>query len=133
MEEKNYPGVSLRVKAVVTDSIVLLILIIAATYLLESFENTPDYARAIAFLFIFLLYDPLLTSTIGGTIGHQFFGIRVKRAKNEKQNILFPLALIRFIAKASLGIISFITVMSNKKGKAIHDMLIGSVVVYKNE
>lgn len=59
-------------------------------------------------------------------------GIRVKREANEKKNILFPLAIVRFIVKASLGWISLLTVTGNEKRKAIHDYLVGSVIVYSN-
>lgn len=128
---EDYPGVSKRVKAVVTDSLVLVVLMIAATSLFDTFENVPDYARVVAFVFIFILYDPILTSTMGGTIGHMIFGIRVKREKNEQKNILFPLALIRFVVKALLGWVSLLTVSRNNKGKAIHDSCVGSVVVTK--
>ncbi|WP_163717710.1 RDD family protein [Mangrovibacterium lignilyticum] len=127
MEENNYPGVSLRVKAVVSDSIVIVILIVAATYLLESFDNTPGYVRGIAFVALFL-YDPLMTSLAGGTIGHLLFGIRVKRQNNQQRNMLFPLALLRYVVKVAMGWVSLLTVMYNKKGKAIHDMVVGSVV-----
>ncbi|WP_167619505.1 RDD family protein [Maribellus sediminis] len=131
MQPTNYPGVSLRVKAVVTDSVILVILMIGATYLFESMTHVPDLLRVAAFVFIFLLYDPLLTSTAGGTIGHMLFGIRVKRAKHPEKNILFPLALIRYIVKVLLGWISLLTVSGNKKGQAIHDLLVKSVVIYK--
>ncbi len=131
MDTENYPGVSVRVKAVVTDSIMLVVFMVVVTYLFESFENVPDYARIIAFIFIFVLYDPLLTSTIGGTIGHMIFGIRVKREKNQQKNILFPLAVIRYLVKVLLGWISLLTVPGNKKGKAIHDLIVGSVVVFE--
>ncbi len=129
---QNYPGVSTRVKAVVTDSIILVIFIVGATYLFESFDNVPDFARIVAFIFIFLLYDPLLTSTLGGTIGHIIFGIRVKRETNQDKNILFPLAIIRYLVKVLLGWISLLTISGNKKGKAIHDIIVKSVVIYKD-
>ncbi len=130
MEDVNYPGVSVRVKAVVTDSIMLVVFMLGVSYLFEVLGNVPDWARVMAFVFIFILYDPLLTSTLGGTIGHMLFGIRVKREKNQQKNILFPLAVIRFVVKALLGWISLLTVSGNKKGKAIHDLIIGSVVIY---
>jgi len=131
MTGENYPGVAIRVKAVVSDSIVMLILIIIVTYAFSVFENVPDNARIIAFIFIFFLYDPIFTSVFGGTIGHMMFGLRVKREKNQMKNILFPLAIIRFLVKVSLGWISLLTVSGNKKRKAIHDYLVGSVVVFK--
>jgi len=131
MTGENYPGVANRVKAVVSDSIIMLIFVIIVTYAFSVFENVPDNARIIAFIFIFFLYDPIFTSVFGGTIGHMMFGLRVKREKDQMKNILFPLAIIRFLVKVSLGWISLLTVSGNKKRKAIHDYLVGSVVVYK--
>jgi uncharacterized RDD family membrane protein YckC len=57
-------------------------------------------------------------------------GLRVKRESDENRNILFPLAIVRYIVKASLGLVSLLTVSGNVKRKAIHDYLVGSVVVY---
>jgi uncharacterized RDD family membrane protein YckC len=57
-------------------------------------------------------------------------GIRVKRESNEQKNILFPLAIPRYIVKVLLGWVSLLTVSGSKKRKAIHDFLVGSVVVY---
>ncbi len=130
MTEYNYPRVLDRVKAIVMDGIIIVIFMTIAYYFFLLFENVPDNARIFAFVFIFLLYDPIFTSFFGGTIGHMLIGIRVKRATDEQKNILFPLALLRFIVKSLLGWISLLTITSNKKGKAIHDFLVGSVVVY---
>lgn len=132
MNEQIYPGVFDRVKAVMADSVVLIIFMIIITYVFAAFENVPETARIIAFVFIFFLYDPIFTSSFGGTIGHMTFGIRVKRENNQDKNILFPLALIRFIVKALLGWVSLLTVGGNEKRKAIHDMVVKSVVVYKD-
>lgn len=130
MTAENYPGVSDRVKAIIADSIVIIAFMFIASYTFSLFESVPDYAPVIAFVFIFLLYDPLFTSIFGGTIGHIMLGIRVKRESNEQKNILFPLAVLRYIVKAILGVISLIIVSGNEKKKAIHDYLVGSVVVY---
>jgi uncharacterized RDD family membrane protein YckC len=132
MTEENYPGVFDRVKAIVTDGIVLIAFMFITSYIFSLFINVPDSIRIIAFAFIFLLYDPLFTSLFGGTIGHMMNGIRVKRESDETKNILFLLAIPRYIVKASLGWISLLTVFGNKKRKAIHDYMAGSVVVYAN-
>lgn len=133
MTEKSYPHVSDRAKAVVIDSIVIITELVLITYIFSLFENVPDVAKKIAFVFIFFLYDPIFTSFFGGTIGHMIMNIRVRRNRNEQKNILLPLAIIRFIVKAFLGWLSLLTVSSNEKRKAIHDMLVGSVVIYKTE
>ncbi len=131
MVEKNYPGVSDRVKAVVTDSFIIIFFLFVVSYIFSYFENVPTIIRIIAFVFVVILYDPFMTSVFGGTIGHMMFGIRVKRENNQTKNILFPFAIIRFIAKAILGWVSLLSVHGNEKRKAIHDYIVGSVVVYK--
>ena len=130
MTEENYPGVFDRVKAIMTDGIVIFIFMFVASYVFSEFESVPDNARIIAFVFIFLLYDPIFTSLFGGTIGHMIIGLRVRRESDEQKNIHFPLAILRNIVKAFLGVISLFTVTCNEKKKAIHDYLVGSVVVY---
>lgn len=126
-----YPGILERVKATITDSIVLVVLMLALTFIFSQFENVPDKVRIIGFIFIFGLYDPLFTSFFGGTIGHILMKIRVRRKGNQKKNILFPLAIIRYIIKVLLGWVSLLTVSSSDKSLAIHDMVIGSIVLYK--
>ncbi len=130
MEAEYYPGVLDRVKAVLADTVVIITFMFIVTYAFSAFEYVPDTARIIAFVFIFVFYDPLFTSVFGGTIGHFLIGIRVKRENDEMKNILFPFAIIRFLAKVSLGWISLLTVMGSKKRKAMHDKLVGSVVIY---
>lgn len=132
MTAEKYPGVSDRVKAILADSMVIIIFMFVAAYTFSIFKYVPDSARIIAFIFIFVLYDPIFTSLFGGTIGHFMIGLRVKREKNQMKNILFPMAIIRFFVKVLLGWISLLTVSGNKKRKAIHDYLVGSVVVYKS-
>ena len=127
----DHPGVSDRVKAVLADSMMIILFMVIITYTFAMFENVPDYARIIAFVFVFILYDPIFTSVFGGTIGHMMFGLRVRREKNIMKNILFPLAVVRFIVKVLLGWISLLTVSGNEKRKAIHDYLVGSVIIYK--
>lgn len=129
--ENHYPGVSDRVKAAFMDSFVMVAIMLMFTYIFSIFDNVPDLVRMIAFIFTFGLYDPLFTSLFGGTIGHMLLGIRVKRENNQRKNILFPLAIIRYVAKVLLGWISLLTVGSNGKSKAIHDLIAGSLVVYK--
>jgi uncharacterized RDD family membrane protein YckC len=132
MENEKYPRLLDRVKAILTDAVVIILFMIIFTNIFALFNNVPDQLRMMAFVFIFFLYDPLFTSIFGGTIGHMMIGLRVKRESNERKNILFHLAFLRFIVKASLGIVSLVTlsVSGNTKRKAIHDYLVGSVVLY---
>ena len=131
MNTPTYPTLPDRIKASIIDGVILISMIVGATYLFEAIKTTPDVARAIAFLFIFLLYDPIFVSSLGGTIGHMLLGLRVKREKDQSKNVFFPLAIVRFIIKALLGWISLITVTSNSKRKALHDMAVKSIVIFK--
>ena len=131
--KKDYPVLLDRFKAVFADSLILVILMKIITDIFSLFDNVPDISRAIAFIFIFFLYDPLFISIFGGTIGHRINGIRVKKETDTSKNISFPMAVIRFIIKTSLGWVSMLTVPSNEKKKAIHDNLVNSIVIYKME
>jgi uncharacterized RDD family membrane protein YckC len=127
-----YPGLVDRIKAVLFDVCILIAMMFVATSVLSAFENVPEAFRIGIFLFVFIVYDPLLTSVNGATLGHMIVGICVRRASDETKKISFIMAILRYIVKASLGWISLLTVAGNERRKAIHDMFVNSVVVYKN-
>ena len=131
MSEKDYPKLIHRIKAAFVDFIILLILLVVISIIFSSYESVSDNIRIVAFVFVFGLYDPIFTSAFGGTLGHMLVGIRVKRESNESRNIILPKAIIRFLTKVLLGWISLLTVTSNEYRKAIHDSIIGSIVVYR--
>lgn len=133
MNENKYGKLINRIKALLIDLVVLMGMGIAASTILSKYENVQDSVRIAIFIFIFFLYDPLLTSFAGGTIGHLFMGLRVRKNKDESKNIIFPLAFVRFIFKASLGWISLLTVPGHEKNKAIHDIIVGSVLIQENK
>ena len=129
MSEVTYGKLLSRIKAVVIDIIVIGGLGLLTTSVFSKFESAPDWTRLFAFILVFILYDPLFTSFAGGTIGHLFVGLRVRKSSDETRKILLPVAILRFLVKAFLGWISLITVSGNKKNKAIHDAVAGSVVL----
>jgi uncharacterized RDD family membrane protein YckC len=122
-----------RIKAVVIDSLLIIAAMYATSEILALFEEVPNGIRIACFIVIFLLYDPLFTSVYGGTIGHFYSKITVKSEKNKEKNISFPLALIRYLIKTSLGWISLLTVTSNEKKQALHDYVVRSVVLESKE
>lgn len=131
LADQIYPGILYRVKAAIVDSVVLLVFMITTTYAFSLFEHVSDNARIVAFLFIFVFYDPLFTSMFGGTLGHKMNGISVKKDADNKRNLFFPLAFVRFLVKITLGWLSLLTMSGNDKRKAIHDFMAGSVVIYE--
>ena len=118
-----------RVKAAVVDSIVIIAMMFAASEVLAIFDTVPDFVRIVLFVFIFILYEPLLVSIYGATIGHSKIGISVRKDSDITKNISFFSAIIRFLAKAFLGMFSLFSVTANDKRKAIHDFIANSVVI----
>ena len=127
MAYQTYPDIISRVKAVLIDALVLILLMYLATLLLAYFEDPKASVRIAVLVFIIVLYDPLFTSIWGGTIGHIINGLRVTRLTDPEKNILFPLAVLRFILKTALGWISLLSVTGDDKKRAIHDIAIGSL------
>ena len=125
------PKIIERVKAAVYDSIAVLGMLVLAYYVISFFRIESILVKQMVMVGIFVLYDPIATSFLGGTIGHYIMGIRVKRATNTEKNISLPLALVRFLIKALLGVISLFTISGNQKSMAIHDMAVNSIVVYR--
>ena len=127
--DKNYALLPDRIKAAIIDGILLIASMYVISEILNSFEEVPSYVRILLAALLFILYDPIFTSAYGGTIGHSFSKIQVKKDGNRDKNISFPLALLRFILKATLGWISLLTTIGNPKKKAIHDYAANSVVL----
>ena len=55
--------------------------------------------------------------------------IAVPEPSDLSENISFPLAVLRYLIKKSLGWISLISVTANDKREAVHDFLAKSVVI----
>lgn len=131
--KKEYPLLLDRVKAAFIDGLVIIAMMYAVTEIFAFFDDVPNYAKIIAAVFIGLLYDPLLTSFYGGTIGHSFCKIGVRKDNESDNYINFPIAILRFIVKWFLGWISLLTVAGTEKRKAIHDYVGNSVVIKTTE
>jgi uncharacterized RDD family membrane protein YckC len=133
MTEIIYPGVSQRVKASITDAVILVLFMFMFGFVFSLFDHVPNYLRISAFTFIFLLYDPLTTCFMGGTFGHKSVGICVKKEADPNKNISFLQALVRYVIKSLLGWISLLVVLNNEKRQAIHDLAVHSVVLYERK
>lgn len=129
--EKEYPVLLKRIQALMVDVLFLLFAMMIISQILGLFTYVSEGIRISFFAFLFLFYDPLLTSFLGGTIGHLVIGIRVKKENAERTNISLFAAVFRFIIKSTLGWISLLTVTGNKRKRALHDLLSGSVVICK--
>jgi uncharacterized RDD family membrane protein YckC len=116
-------SVSRRLHAVAVDSLVLIAASALAFVTILLLEDVPR-ARASAVLAWqagLLLYDPLLVWLTGATIGHRALNLRVcDHATGER---LDPArAAARFVLKAFLGAISYVSMMRPRADRAIHDI-----------
>jgi uncharacterized RDD family membrane protein YckC len=124
-----YPGLPERIKALVIDVGVLLIVFLLAFNIIDFIGGAPGYIRGAILLFMFFLYDPLMVGFFGFTIGHYFMKLRVRDNGNPSKKLLLPLAFLRSFIKGSIGWMSFLTIGFNDRRRAFHDMASGAVVI----
>lgn len=124
------PGLRERIQSTMIDVLSIITLMFIFSIIFERMESVPDYFRIIAFIFVWGLFEPLCT-TLGCTPGNFISKIRVRRHSNIHQKLNFFQALIRYVIKTLLGIISFFTIHANPEKRAIHDLACDSIVIYK--
>jgi len=127
MDEK-YPLLGDRVQSTFIDTILIVVLMFTFTSILDKFDSVPDWIRITMFVSLFIAYEPLCM-TLGCTLGNYVKGIRVKQNSDSTQRINFFQAIIRYPIKVLLGWLSFITINSDPKRRAIHDLVSGSVMI----
>lgn len=126
MKEK-YPFMIERIQSILIDSVLIVACMIIFSDVLSGFKNVPDWLRATLLISLFL-YEPIAT-TFGGTIGNNIKGIRVRKDSDDTKRINILQAIIRYFFKLLFGWLSFVTIFSNSKKRAIHDILSGTVMV----
>lgn len=128
MEEK-YPELMDRVQSTFIDMMLIVILMFAFTSILDNFDNVPDWVRITLFVGIYLAYEPLCITLVGSTLGNYLKGIRVRKNSDSSKRLNLLQAMIRYPVKVLLGWVSFVTIHSNSKRRAIHDYVSGSVMI----
>jgi len=117
-----------RLRALVIDSIVFMLALVAA--LIAAVALGSDHAgRAVGFTVValWLLYEPILVSQTGGTIGHYLCNLRVVDDKSHG-NVGFLKAVVRVVIKTALGWWSFVTMVATQRRQAVHDLFTRSTV-----
>jgi len=128
----NKPSLVLRIKTMIIDSIVILILLFIAFKILNTLGVESGKIKG-AVLGLILLYEPIFVS-INKTIGQKIMGLRVRQStgvieKSQVKNINIISSFIRYIAKILLGWISLLTIHSSNYGQAIHDKMGGAIMI----
>lgn len=129
MSNVNYSNVLTRVKSATVDALFIMLLIVFVSNVFNSIETLNTNYRIIAFISIFIVYDPLFITFFGATLGHLFFDLRVRRNTNIEKNITLFNAIKRFFLKFTLGWFSLFSISADKKKRAIHDFAANSVVI----
>jgi uncharacterized RDD family membrane protein YckC len=127
---EKYPSLGKRIQSIFIDSLFLILCMLLISELIGDSDQIPGWFRATLMIGLFGVYEPL-GMTLGGTIGNRIMGIRVRRFNEEDHSIHLLQSYIRFILKCALGWASFLTIHSNTKKRAIHDIIAGTVVICK--
>jgi uncharacterized RDD family membrane protein YckC len=126
-----YPRLIRRIQAVLIDSVLVPIAVIGTLVLGDSFGVHDNYGKFVLAIVPIFVLEPGLVALTGGTVGHHVFKIRVAKIGGQG-NINVLAATLRFIVKLLLGWLSFIFVLTTRRRQAVHDLIVGSVVVHKD-
>ena len=121
----RYARFSRRLRGIVLDWVIALTVIFGAIWIAITIGNdTFSRALGIAVVIALLLYEPVLVSITGGTLGHYFTNLRVV----DDRNVSFLKACFRTLIKGLLGWYSFVVLAATRRNQAIHDLLTRSTV-----
>jgi uncharacterized RDD family membrane protein YckC len=126
---RRYSTFARRMRAMVIDFFVVMSAGIVGMLLLDLVEADLAARAYVILLFgLAFLYDPVLVSTTGATLGHRAVNIRVVD-RDADRRIGFVRAVVRFALKVILGFLSFFFLAITRRHQALHDLVMRSVVV----
>jgi hypothetical protein len=123
-----YARFSRRLRGIVVDWIIAMTVIFVAVFVATTIAN-DNISRALGLVVIvaLLLYEPVLVSFIGGTLGHYSTNLRVVDDRS-RGNVSFLKACARLVIKGVLGCYSFVILAATRRNQAVHDLLTRSTV-----
>lgn len=125
---RMYAVLPRRLQALVLDVALLVSSLVAVAIAIPALPDAASPAVWVGAVLLFVLYEPLLISRTGGTVGHHLMNLRVQRESAPEQ-IGFGRALLRSWIKGVLGVVSFVSMLLTRKHQAVHDSVTRSVVV----
>jgi len=126
--QTQYARFARRLRAMFIDWVLALVVIFGAILIAASVGNQAlSRGLGLAAALFFVLYEPLLVSRTGGTVGHWFTNLRVVDDRTGG-NLSLRIAFIRAAIKAALGAYSFVVMMATRRNQAVHDLLTHSTV-----
>jgi uncharacterized RDD family membrane protein YckC len=121
-----YARVWPRVKAILVDWFILAAAFCAAAVVGSQVSGAGAVAFVVWFA-VWLLYDPLMVSFTGGTVGHHVLNLRVVSDRTGGQPS-FLAAFVRNVAKTFFGAVSLLAMAASSRSKALHDWVAGTTV-----
>jgi len=126
--DRQIPSLVRRYGATLIDGFFIMFLMVVAGVAFQAVSDASATPRAVVFVLILFVYEPLLTSQLC-TIGQRLTGLRVRSYANPRERIGIFSAYVRFVVKILLGAISFLTLAFTKEKRAIHDLAAGSIML----
>lgn len=123
----HFANYSRRIQAVLLDGIIILVILVSLIIFVSHIELSQPI-KICLFVFAGVLFEPVLVSIIGASLGHHYKGLRVEKDGCGK-NLNILEAMFRFFVKSTLGIFSLVFFLTTKRHKALHDLAVNSVVV----
>jgi len=123
-----YARFSRRFRGILVDWMIAMAVIFGGLSVAIAVGN-DNFSRALGFgaMLGLLLYEPVLVSATGGTLGHSFNNLRVVDQQSGG-NVSFLKACARVVIKGLLGWFSFVVLAATRRNQAIHDLLTRSTV-----
>lgn len=123
-----YARFSRRFRGIFIDWVVTLVAICAALLVVSAVAiDSVSRALGIVVIAALLLYEPVLVSFTGGTVGHHLSNLRVVDDATGG-NVGFLKACARLLIKGFLGWYSFVVIAATRRNQAIHDLVTRSTV-----
>lgn len=116
-----------RIQALLIDGLLLTMWLLLGATLAASLPGEIGRWANIAVLAGVLLYEPVLVSLAGGTLGHRAMNLRVV-SDGSGGRLSFGGALARWVVKALLGIFSFVFMAVTSRHQALHDLMVQATV-----
>jgi uncharacterized RDD family membrane protein YckC len=126
---RYYARASIRVRAALTDSLLIGISLLALLLLFEGLHTPGGVAVPLFYTWAaaVLVYEPVLVSWRGATIGHTLNNLVVLDRRTGRPPP-FLRALVRTFIKNLLGLVSFVAMSLTRRHQALHDLATGTVV-----
>jgi uncharacterized RDD family membrane protein YckC len=123
-----YASFLARFRALVVDAAVLVAATLSLVFAAGALDAPGAGRAAVAGLVaLTVLYEPLLVSRFGATVGHRLCNLRIV-SERTGQRPAFWAAFVRFAVKSALGLPSFVFMALTRRHQALHDRVAGTTV-----